>query len=92
MAAGGPGLPPGNPHRGRAGRHLPPPRRLDQGPGLDQRLPLGRYWSRGPQTSLYVPAPVLRPGANDVTVLELHAAATRHVHLRDTPAPGATEE
>ncbi|MFI6417405.1 beta-galactosidase family protein [Streptomyces sp. NPDC050842] len=55
-------------------------------------FPLGRYWSRGPQTSLYVPAPVLRAGANDVTVLELHATATRHVHLRDTPALGATEE
>ncbi|MFF8840241.1 beta-galactosidase family protein [Streptomyces sp. NPDC015130] len=55
-------------------------------------FPLGRYWSRGPQTSLYVPAPVLRAGANDVTVLELHAAATRHVHLRDTPALGPTEE
>ncbi|MEU6019593.1 beta-galactosidase [Streptomyces sp. NPDC047515] len=55
-------------------------------------FPLGRYWSRGPQTSLYVPAPVLRPGANDVTVLELHAAGTRHVHLRDTPGLGATEE
>ncbi|MEF9887259.1 glycoside hydrolase family 35 protein [Streptomyces sp. P9-A4] len=55
-------------------------------------FPLGRYWSRGPQTSLYVPAPVLRPGANDLTVLELHASATRHVHLRDTPDLGATEE
>ncbi|KQX56307.1 MULTISPECIES: glycoside hydrolase family 35 protein [unclassified Streptomyces] len=55
-------------------------------------FPLGRYWSRGPQTSLYVPAPVLRPGTNDLTVLELHATATRHVQLRDTPDLGATEE
>ncbi|WP_331754485.1 beta-galactosidase (plasmid) [Streptomyces sp. NBC_00012] len=53
---------------------------------------LGRYWSRGPQASLYVPAPVLVPGANEVTVLELHASGTRHVHLRDTPSLGATEE
>ncbi|MFF0473869.1 beta-galactosidase family protein [Streptomyces sp. NPDC004284] len=55
-------------------------------------FPLGRHWSRGPQASLYVPAPVLRPGVNEVTVLELHASATRRVHLRDTPALGATEE
>lgn len=55
-------------------------------------FPLGRYWSRGPQTSLYVPGPVLRPGANEITVLELHATATRRVHLRDTPGLGATEE
>ncbi|MCX7522252.1 beta-galactosidase [Microbacterium sp. STN6] len=35
---------------------------------------LGRYWSRGPQRTLYVPAPVLREGANTVLVLELEAA------------------
>ncbi|MGW1508578.1 beta-galactosidase [Streptomyces sp. NPDC002394] len=55
-------------------------------------FPLGRYWSRGPQASLYVPAPVLRTGTNEVTVLELHASATRRVHLRDAPDLGATEE
>ncbi|GAA3435115.1 glycoside hydrolase family 35 protein [Kutzneria kofuensis] len=32
---------------------------------------LGRYWRRGPQRTLYVPAPVVRAGANDVVVLEL---------------------
>ncbi|MFI1680159.1 beta-galactosidase [Streptomyces sp. NPDC020607] len=32
---------------------------------------LGRYWSAGPQTTLYVPGPVLRAGANEVWVLEL---------------------
>ncbi|MFE7598283.1 beta-galactosidase family protein [Streptomyces sp. NPDC057494] len=55
-------------------------------------FPLGRHWSRGPQTSLYVPGPVLRPGVNEVTVLELHAATTCRVHLRDTPDLGPTEE
>ena len=35
---------------------------------------LGRYWSRGPQQTLYVPAPLLRPGANEVVVFELHRA------------------
>ncbi|MFE6893250.1 beta-galactosidase [Streptomyces sp. NPDC057694] len=36
---------------------------------------LGRYWSVGPQKSLYVPGPVLREGVNDVWVLELDEAA-----------------
>ncbi|MEV8437909.1 glycoside hydrolase family 35 protein [Actinosynnema sp. NPDC051121] len=34
---------------------------------------LGRYWSRGPQRTLYVPGPVLRAGGNEVVVLELAA-------------------
>ncbi|GAA0485068.1 beta-galactosidase [Streptomyces olivaceiscleroticus] len=38
-------------------------------------FPLGRYWSAGPQRSLYVPGPCLREGANEVLVLELEGAA-----------------
>ncbi|MDH6140214.1 MULTISPECIES: glycoside hydrolase family 35 protein [Kitasatospora] len=53
---------------------------------------LGRYWSRGPQQTLYVPAPVLRPGRNEVTVLELHSPAAPTVRLLDTPALGSGEE
>ncbi len=34
---------------------------------------LGRYWSAGPQRTLYVPAPVIRAGANEIVVLELDA-------------------
>lgn len=33
---------------------------------------LGRYWKIGPQQSLYVPAPLLRVGDNEVVVFELH--------------------
>lgn len=36
---------------------------------------LGRYWSTGPQRSLYVPGPVLREGGNEVWVLELEGTA-----------------
>ncbi|MFD8783382.1 glycoside hydrolase family 35 protein [Kitasatospora sp. NPDC059599] len=53
---------------------------------------LGRYWSRGPQTTLYVPAPVLRRGGNEITVLELHASTTPTVRLRDRPDLGPTED
>ncbi|MFF3392785.1 beta-galactosidase [Streptomyces sp. NPDC002669] len=55
-------------------------------------FPLGRYWSRGPQTTLYVPAPVLRPGRNEITVLELHATTTRTVELRDRPGLGPDQD
>ncbi|MFD3656698.1 beta-galactosidase family protein [Streptomyces sp. NPDC058620] len=54
---------------------------------------LGRYWSRGPQRSLYVPAPVLRAGVNEVVVLELQASPrTRTVDLRETADLGPTDE
>ncbi|OIK03238.1 glycoside hydrolase family 35 protein [Streptomyces monashensis] len=36
---------------------------------------LGRYWSAGPQRSLYVPGPVLREGDNELWVLELEESA-----------------
>ncbi|MET7763352.1 beta-galactosidase [Streptomyces sp. NPDC005393] len=51
---------------------------------------LGRYWSRGPQRRLYVPAPVLRAGANELTLLELHAATSRVAWLMDEPDLGWT--
>jgi beta-galactosidase len=53
---------------------------------------LGRHWSRGPQRTLYVPAPTLRAGTNTLTVLELHATAHPTASLRDTPDLGPTEE
>ncbi|MFH8371324.1 beta-galactosidase [Streptomyces sp. NPDC018031] len=35
---------------------------------------LGRYWSVGPQRTLYVPGPVLREGTNELLLLELEGA------------------
>jgi len=32
---------------------------------------LGRYWHRGPQHTLYVPAPVIRQGPNSLVILDL---------------------
>lgn len=49
---------------------------------------LGRYWNRGPQHTLYVPAPVLRPGANELVLLELHATTGTRAQLTDTPDLG----
>jgi len=36
---------------------------------------LGRYWTRGPQQTLYVPRGVVRAGRNELIVLELESAA-----------------
>jgi len=52
---------------------------------------LGRYWSRGPQRSLYVPGPVLREGTNELVVFELHGARNAEAELRPTPDLGPTE-
>ncbi|GCB43686.1 beta-galactosidase [Streptomyces sp. NL15-2K] len=49
---------------------------------------LGRYWNRGPQHTLYVPGPVLRPGTNELVVLELHATTGTRAQLTDTPDLG----
>ncbi|MCP2049945.1 glycoside hydrolase family 35 protein [Paenarthrobacter histidinolovorans] len=52
---------------------------------------LGRYWSRGPQHTLYVPGPLLRSESNTITVLELHAATRRSVAFVATHNLGHTE-
>jgi beta-galactosidase len=46
---------------------------------------LGRYWSTGPQRSLYVPGPVLREGVNEVWLLELEGAPTTEPVVRFSP-------
>ncbi|MFF4966171.1 beta-galactosidase family protein [Streptomyces sp. NPDC001037] len=41
---------------------------------------LGRYWQdRGPQRRLYLPWPLLRPGLNEIVVLELDGTSEPHV-------------
>ena len=52
---------------------------------------LGRYWEIGPQETYYVPAPLLRHGANRITVLELERLGAA-IELRDEPALGPTQE
>ncbi|WP_337035544.1 beta-galactosidase family protein [Paenibacillus illinoisensis] len=40
---------------------------------------LGRYWDKGPQKTLYVPAPLLRQGVNEIIVFELHKTTAQAV-------------
>lgn len=49
---------------------------------------LGRYWSIGPQQTLYVPAPLLRQGENEIIVFELHGTADAAVMFADKPDLG----
>ncbi|WP_458108479.1 beta-galactosidase [Arthrobacter sp. R3-55] len=53
---------------------------------------LGRYWSRGPQRTLYVPGPLIREGANELAILELHGSATREVSFVVGPDLGPYEK
>ncbi|AXL91840.1 beta-galactosidase [Streptomyces sp. CB09001] len=52
---------------------------------------LGRYWEIGPQTTLYLPGPLLRPGDNTLTVLELERLGDR-IALHDRPDLGPSHE
>ncbi|WP_409348112.1 glycoside hydrolase family 35 protein [Paenibacillus gyeongsangnamensis] len=45
---------------------------------------LGRYWEKGPQRTLYLPAPLLREGSNEIIVLELHHTEKAVIELTDT--------
>ena len=51
---------------------------------------LGRYWDRGPQSTLYLPWPLLRRGANDIVVLELDGTTSTSIDIRPTPELGPT--
>ena len=45
---------------------------------------IGRYWNTaGPQKTLYIPAPLLKTGKNNITVLELEHCVTNEVVLTD---------
>jgi beta-galactosidase len=54
--------------------------------------PLGRIWNVGPQKTLYVPGPWLRPGANEVIVFDLNGQPGRTLLGRDQPILDAVAE
>jgi beta-galactosidase len=65
---------------GPGDRHL----RLDgwtKGNAFINGFNLGRYWSRGPQRTLYVPGPLIHEGVNEVAILELQGSSTRDVRF-----------
>lgn len=44
---------------------------------------LGRYWEIGPQRRLYIPAPLLKQGWNEIVVFETEGKATGVIELKD---------
>lgn len=54
-------------------------------------FPLGRYWRRGPQRTMYVPSPVVRAGSNEVVVLELDTMLEPEARFVPRPLLGHTE-
>ncbi|WP_137844764.1 beta-galactosidase family protein [Microbacterium sp. 2FI] len=53
---------------------------------------LGRYWSNGPQRTLYVPAPATRVGKNLIVIVELDAVSRAAARFRSGLILGPTEE
>lgn len=49
---------------------------------------LGRYWNRGPQKKLFIPAAFVKRGDNEIVVFELYGGKPE-VSLSDTPDLGA---
>jgi beta-galactosidase len=49
---------------------------------------LGRYWKKGPQRRLYIPAPLLRSGENRLILFEQHGTSDLFVELCDQPDLG----
>ena len=49
---------------------------------------VGRYWNVGPQMTLFVPAPMLRPGENQIVVFDAVGCADPEVEFRDRPELG----
>lgn len=49
---------------------------------------LGRYWAIGPQRTLYLPAPLLRRGENELLLFEQHGCNQRRAALQAAPDLG----
>jgi len=54
--------------------------------------PLGRFWSIGPQHTLYLPAPWLKKGKNDILVLDLNGEPGRWVKFAAKPVFSDSDE
>jgi beta-galactosidase len=49
---------------------------------------IGRFWEIGPQGTLYIPAPLLKRGKNDIVVFETEGKATDCINFVDAPDLG----
>lgn len=49
---------------------------------------IGRFWELGPQKRLYIPAPLLKPGENEIIIFETEGKTCDIITLRDKPDVG----
>lgn len=49
---------------------------------------IGRFWEAGPQKRLYIPAPYINEGKNEVIVFETDGIAGKTIELKDQPDLG----
>lgn len=49
---------------------------------------IGRFWEIGPQRRLYIPAPILRQGENEIILFETDGKTADAIALRDEPDVG----
>ena len=47
---------------------------------------LGRFWEIGPQKRLYIPAPLLNKGKNNIIIFETESKAAESISLCDAHA------
>ncbi len=52
----------------------------------------GRYWRTGPQRTMYIPAPVIRSGQNDLVLVELEQLTASQIRFIAEPRLGHREE
>ena len=54
--------------------------------------PLGRFWKIGPQRRLYLPAPWLKKGRNEIVVFDLDGKLGQQVSFSSQPSLGADKQ
>ena len=49
---------------------------------------IGRFWEIGPQKRLYIPAPLLKKGENEIIIFETEGKTCEVIELKDEPDIG----
>ena len=59
--------------------------KLGKGAAFINGFNLGRYWSEGPVCYLYIPAPLLKTGKNEIIIFETENVFIDSIALKDKP-------
>jgi len=61
------------------------PIQLGKGVAFINGFNLGRYWSEGPVQYLYIPAPLLKKGVNQIIIFETEGKTAETLALEERP-------